>query len=128
MSTPYVGLKRVFAEPAPHSAWSVPSSAKLEEIVEEMVQITSSTFAAETRKERAKDQLIAFLSQDLGVEYITVGPLTMRLTSLVPERHLMKAAHYLLEQMIQEGEPLSRHGKLLQSHLHNLFLSNEPQT
>ncbi len=93
MSTPYVGLKQVFG------AAQVPKSETPWDPMN-----TPMTAASEDYRKEVKRRLIHALTTQFGIETIQVGPLVMKLTEAVPDRHLLKAVHYLLEQYKAEPD------------------------
>jgi hypothetical protein len=92
MSTPYVGLKRVVQKTRPEgqSPWVT-------------MDAEESGRVAPTREE-AKARLIRILESQLGVQTLQVGAFQMKLGPEVPERHLLKASYYLVQQMKEEAE------------------------
>ena len=96
MSTPYVSLRQVLKQPLYSGSESWAESA------DQTPELTMNT--ADYRKEM-KRRLIKVLETDLGVQSLQVGAFQMELSEDVPERHLLKATHYLLEQLRQEREP-----------------------
>lgn len=108
MSTPYVGLKSVFQQTrfTGESPW-VKQDAPTPE------------HTGDARRE-AKRRLIRILETQLGVQTIQIGAFHMRLSEDVPERHLLKATYYLLQQMKEEAIP-SPHIEPLETCLVNLL-------
>lgn len=114
MSTPYVGLKQVFGKSKAQGAtpWT---QAEAGGATPELTQ------TGDYRRE-VKRRLLQVLDQQLGVMSIQVGAFQMRLTPDVPDRHLVKATHYLIQQLKEESEP-SPHVETLESCLVSLLRS-----
>lgn len=98
MSTPYVGLKQVtrFSPFEGNSSWLDQDPA------------VSPEETIDNRYQSAKQDLLHLLEHEFGIEAIDIGMLRMRLTEVIPDRHLMKATQYLLEQLRLEAKP-SKH-------------------
>jgi hypothetical protein len=96
MSTPYVGLKQVFQETVVEKAnpWVETEKTPAENAVNPDIE--------------AKSQLIQILEKDFGVLSIVVGAFQMKLSEEVPNKHLLKSAHYLLEQLKHEPHASSQ--------------------
>jgi hypothetical protein len=110
MSTPFVGLKRV-AQSLPFDGQTPWASAA-----------SDNPDSSTSHRSEARRRLIQVLETRLGVQSIQVGAFMMRLSEEVPERHLVKATHYLMEQLRQEAEP-SQSAAVLEECLRTLLKS-----
>lgn len=111
MSTPYVGLKKVFQESvADKSKVSIETEKKQQE-------------SPEKNHQEAKRQLIQILEKDFGILSIVVGAFQMKLSEEVPDKQLMKATQYLLEQIKHEKDTSPKR-QLLEAGIQHFFKSS----
>jgi hypothetical protein len=96
MSTPYVGLQHVMKSSQPGQG--IPEVFPLDEHPS-VPQHTGDYRRA------VKNRLIRLLEERFEVQSVMVGAFQMKLSDAVPEKYLLKASEYLLEQLKKDPEP-----------------------